>query len=36
MEAAYREEDDDKPSGVVLMPAISEELKPPIGEENNG
>jgi hypothetical protein len=36
MEAAFREEDDDKPSGVVLMPAIAEEIKPPIGEENNG
>jgi transposase-like protein len=36
MEAAYREEDDDKPSGVVLMPAISEEIKPPIKEESNG
>lgn len=36
MEAAYREEDDDKPSGVVLMPAIAEEIKPPIEEENNG
>lgn len=36
MEAAFREEDDDKPSGVVLMPAISEELKPPIKEESNG
>ena len=36
MEAAFREEDDDKPSGVVLMPAVSEELKPPIKEESNG
>ena len=36
MEAAFREEDDDKPSGVVLMPAISEALKPPSEEESNG
>ena len=36
MEAAFREEDDDKPSGIVLMPAISEELKPPIKGESNG
>lgn len=36
IEAAFREEDDDKPSGVVLMPAISEDIKPPLEEENNG
>ena len=36
MEAAFREEDDDKPSGVVLMPAIAEDIRPPIEEENNG
>jgi uncharacterized protein YjcR len=36
LEAAYREDDDDKPSGVVLMPAITEELKPPIKGESNG
>jgi uncharacterized protein YjcR len=36
MEVAYREEDDDKPSGVVLMPAITEEIKPPIEEGNDG
>lgn len=36
MEASIREEDDDKPSGVVLIPAITEELKPPIKGENNG
>ena len=35
MEAAFREDDDDKPSGVVLMPAIAEEIKPPM-EESNG
>ena len=32
IEAAFREEDDDKPSGVVLMPAIAEDIKPPIEE----
>lgn len=36
MEAAFREEDDDKPSGVVLMPAIAEEIKPPIEEDCDG
>ena len=36
MEASIREEDDDKPCGVVLMPAIAEELKPPTKEENDG
>ena len=36
MEAAFREEDDDKPSGVVLMPSIAEEIKPPSGEESDG
>ena len=36
MEVAFREEDDDKPSGVVLMPAITEGIQPPIKEENNG
>ena len=36
MEAAFREEDDDKPSGVVLMPAIADELKPPIKGESDG
>ena len=36
MEVAFREEDDDKPSGVVLMPAITEELKPPIEGESDG
>lgn len=36
MEAAFREEDDDKPSGVVLIPAIIEELKPPVRGKNNG
>ena len=35
MEASTREEDDDKPSGVVLIPSISEELKPPIGEDDD-
>lgn len=36
LEASMREEDDDKPSGVVLIPSITEELKPPIKEENHG
>ena len=36
MEAAFREEDEDKPSGVVLIPAITEELKHPSGEESHG
>lgn len=36
MEASIREEDDDKPSGVVLIPSIAEELKPPRGEESDG
>ena len=36
MEAAFREEDDDKPSGVVLIPSIAEELKPPREEESDG
>lgn len=36
MEAAFREEDDDKPCGVVLIPSIAEEIKPPIEEENDG
>lgn len=36
MEAAFREEDDDKPSGVVLMPTIAEDVKPPSEEENDG
>ncbi len=36
MEAAYREEDDDKPSGVVLIPSIAEDIKPPIKEESDG
>jgi hypothetical protein len=36
MEAAFRQEDDDKPSGVVLMPAITEELNPPTGEGRDG
>lgn len=35
MEASFREEDDDKPSGVVLIPSISEELKPPIEEDGD-
>jgi glycerol-3-phosphate dehydrogenase len=36
MEAAFREEDDDKPCGVVLIPSIAEEIKPPIEEESDG
>ena len=36
MEAAIREEDDDKPCGVVLIPSIAEEIKPPIKEESDG
>ena len=36
MEAAIREEDDDQPSGVVLMPEITGEIKPPIEEESDG
>ena len=36
MEATFRQEDDDKPSGVVLIPAITDELKPPIKEESDG
>ncbi len=36
MEAAFREEDDDKPSGVVLIPAIAEEIKPPVKGESDG
>lgn len=36
LEAAFREEDDDKPSGVVLIPAIAEDIKPPIEEESDG
>ena len=36
LEASMREEDDDKPSGVVLIPSITEELKPPIKEESHG
>ena len=36
MEASFREEDDDKPSGVVLMPAITEDIKPPIKGESDG
>ena len=35
MEASIREEDDDKPSGVVLIPSIAEELKPPIEEDGD-
>lgn len=35
-EASIRDDDDDKPSGVVLMPAIVGEIKPPIEEETNG
>lgn len=35
-EASFGEEDDDKPSGVVLMPAITEDIKPPIEEDGNG
>lgn len=34
-EIAFREEDDDKPSGVVLIPPITEELKPPCKEDNS-
>ena len=36
LEAAFREEDDDKPSGVVLIPAITEEITPPTKGESNG
>jgi transposase-like protein len=36
MEASIREEDDDKPSGVVLIPSIAEDIKPPIKEESDG
>lgn len=36
MEASIREEDDDKPCGVVLIPSIAEEIKPPIKEESDG
>jgi hypothetical protein len=36
MEAAFREEDEDKPSGVVLMPSIAEDIKPPIREGKDG
>ncbi|MGM9642344.1 MAG: hypothetical protein ACI3XI_03945 [Eubacteriales bacterium] len=36
MEASVRDEDDDKPSGVVLMPEITGEIKPPTEEESNG
>lgn len=36
IEASVRDEDDDKPSGVVLMPAITGEIKPPTEEENDG
>lgn len=35
-EIAFREEDDDKPSGVVLIPPIAEGLKPPSEEESDG
>ena len=36
IESAFREEDEDKPSGVVLMPAITEDIKPPVEEDGNG
>ena len=36
MEASIREEDDDKPCGVVLIPSIAEEIKPPIKGETDG
>lgn len=36
MEAALREEDDDKPSGVVLMPEITGKIAPPTEEESDG
>ena len=35
MDAAFKEEDDDKPSGVVLMPPIMADLTPP-EEGDNG
>lgn len=36
MEADGKQEDDEKPSGVVLIPSIAEDLKPPIEEKQDG
>lgn len=35
-EAAYRDEDDDKPSGVVLIPSIADDIKPPSEGDEDG
>ena len=36
MEASFRGEDDDKPSGVVLIPPIADEINPPGKEASDG
>lgn len=36
MDASARIEDDDRPCGIVLMPPIADDLRPPSEEDNNG